>query len=1032
MKKLWMLLILLAHFGSATSQYSVTVKEYLKTFPTYPFSDPNPIPLLTQVYPYFRFDGFTDKAVNKQWKVVEIENAYIKILILPEIGGKIWAAIDKKTSKPFLYYNHAVKFRDVAMRGPWTSGGLESNFGIIGHTPNCATPVDYTVQHEEDGSITCTIGALDLLTRSNWRMEINVPKDKAFFTTQAFWYNTTPAEQPYYHWMNAAAKASNDLEFIYPGNKYLGHNGEYASWPVNKQNGKRISWYKENDFGGYKSYHVFGKYTNFFGTYYHDEDMGMARYSTHDDKAGKKIWIWGLSGQGMIWEKELTDTDGQYVEVQSGRLFNQNAEGSSYTPFKHIAFEPYASDSWKEYWYPVNGTKGFVEANQYGAFNMKYEDGWLKLYYFPVQALQDTLVVKENDKIAYKKALHLLPEQVFKDSIQVAADINKLTVTIGIDKLQYNADSSANALSRPVETPTNFNWNNAYGLYLLGSELMNEKLYAKAEENLTASLQQDSNFLPALVKMSELMYRNMRYKEALQLATRALSINSVAGDANYYYGLVNEQSGNVVDAKDGFDIAALDPAYRSAAYTELASIYHKEKTDDKALHYLQKALVYNAHNIAALQLQAVIYRQQHNRNDAQKVLAIILQLDPLSHFALFEKYQWNKTENNKQEFIQSIKNELPAETYAELAIWYHKQGCIEEAKQLFTLSLPSPESVYWLAYLNGEKVDVSKMDVSFYFPFRSETAGVIATLMKQQEDWLLKYHLALIYHDRNRIAECKQLLMTCGNDPQFAPFYAVRAAIERDSNTTSAATDLQTALSLSKDWRYYKLLAEHYLATAQNDKALAVIEPYAKAHPGNYIIGLLYTKALLFNNRLREADKIISKLNILPFEGATESHDVYREVKLREAMDALISKDYKKSISFIQQALLYPENLGVGKPYEEDIDHRLENWLLYLNHTALNNKTAAEKDLQNIIHFAVSDNNERNIQSSNALVTVWAYEKMNEKEKGNEWLSNEIAQQSNDKGLSWVKAMLEHGTTSGNIPPGSNERVLYYLMNKIK
>ena len=97
-----------------------------KYFPTYPFSDPNPIPLLTQVYPYYRFDGFTDKAVNKQWKVVQLENDYVQLLILPEIGGKIWAAIDKKTNMPFLYYNHTVKFRDVAMRGPWTSGGLGS------------------------------------------------------------------------------------------------------------------------------------------------------------------------------------------------------------------------------------------------------------------------------------------------------------------------------------------------------------------------------------------------------------------------------------------------------------------------------------------------------------------------------------------------------------------------------------------------------------------------------------------------------------------------------------------------------------------------------------------------------------------------------------------------------------------------------------------------------------------------------------------------------------------------------------------
>ena len=152
---------------------STRVKEYLQVFTTYPFSDPNPVPMITPVYPYFRFDGFTDKPVQKKWKVVELENDYIKLIILPEIGGKIWAATEKSTGRPFLYQNHVVKFRDVAMRGPWTSGGLEANYGIIGHTPNCATPVDYKIQTNDDGSATCTIGTLDLLTRSTWRMEIN-------------------------------------------------------------------------------------------------------------------------------------------------------------------------------------------------------------------------------------------------------------------------------------------------------------------------------------------------------------------------------------------------------------------------------------------------------------------------------------------------------------------------------------------------------------------------------------------------------------------------------------------------------------------------------------------------------------------------------------------------------------------------------------------------------------------------------------------------------------------------------------------
>src|SRR3982751_4891187 len=129
-----------------------TAREYRRVFPTYPFSDPNPIPVVGRIYPYFRFDGFTHRAQQRAWKVVELENQYLRVMILPEIGGKIWNAVDKRSNRSFIYFNHTVKFRDVAMRGPWTSGGIEPNYGIIGHTPNVAAPVDYVTRTNADGS----------------------------------------------------------------------------------------------------------------------------------------------------------------------------------------------------------------------------------------------------------------------------------------------------------------------------------------------------------------------------------------------------------------------------------------------------------------------------------------------------------------------------------------------------------------------------------------------------------------------------------------------------------------------------------------------------------------------------------------------------------------------------------------------------------------------------------------------------------------------------------------------------------------
>ena len=381
-----------------------------------------------------------------------------------------------------------VKFRDVAMRGPWTSGGLEANYGIIGHTPNCATPVDYVVRQHEDGSVSCIIGVLDLLTRTPWRLEIKLEKDKAYFETSSFWFNATPIDEPYYTWMNAGIKAAGNLQFVYPGTNYLGHDGEYSDWNINKSNGKDVSFYEQNNFGGYKSYHVFGKYTDFFGGYWHDDDFGMGRYATHDDKAGKKIWIWGLSRQGMIWDKLLTDSDGQYVEVQSGRLFNQSADQSAFTPFKHKSFTPYSTDKWSEFWFPVVKTKGLVKANNQGALNMKAENGWLKIWFSPLQPINEPFVISSGGRVIYSKQLKLNPLQLFSDSIKIDVPSNALQVMVGNHKLEYNSDPVDGVLNRPLASPKTFDWESVYGLYLQGKENIRQKYYPIAETKLRACL----------------------------------------------------------------------------------------------------------------------------------------------------------------------------------------------------------------------------------------------------------------------------------------------------------------------------------------------------------------------------------------------------------------------------------------------------------------------------------------------------------------------------------------------------------------
>jgi tetratricopeptide (TPR) repeat protein len=1016
---------------SAAQDNPSTIKESTKVFTTYGFSDPNPIPDAGRVYPYFRFDGYTDKPSQKEWKTVELENDYIKVMILPEIGGKIWAAWEKSTGKPFIYYNHVVKFRDVAMRGPWTSGGIEANYGIIGHTPNCATPVDYLTEKKPDGSVSCYIGTLDLLTQTYWTIEINLPRDKGYFTTHSFWSNATPIEQPYYTWMNTGMKASGNLEFIYPGNRYLGHSGEYSDWHINPDNNKDISFYENNDFGGPKSYHVFGKYTNFFGVYYHDEDFGMARYSLRDEKAGKKIWIWGLSRQGMIWEDLLTDSDGQYVEIQSGRLFNQAAEQSNRTPFKQLGFAPYTSDEWTEYWFPVKGTQGFVMANPYGALNLRVAGSNVKIDFLPLQNLNDELKVYDGKHEVYSKTVALKTMKPFSDTFTFAGNADNLTVTLGKTKMRYDNNPNAGVLSRPVDSPQNFDWNSVFGLYTQGKESLQERNYTRAEEKLKATLASDPNYLPALSDMAMLSFRNLQYDQALAYARKSLSIDTYDPAGNFYYGLANARLGKITDAKDGFDIASLSPAWRGAAYTELGKIYAREEDYIKALHYAKRSLQTNGENTAALQLIATIHRMNNERDQAEDALRKLSALTPLNHFVRFEKYRWENSDKAKNEFTSVIRNEMPAETYQQLADWYESLGCLDDAVVALSIAPENPEILYRIAFLKDKQSKgdgkqfierANAMSPKLVFPFRATSADALSWATQQTGDWKPKYFLALIRWSHNDIDGAKDLFAKCG-EPPFAPFYAARATLL--DNETSVQ-DLKRASRLEpKEWRYGKLLAEKMIEEKNYADALTVIGDYHKRFPADFRINMLMAKALLLNGEYKATTDLLNNTTILPYEGATGGHELYREAWLMQAVGQIASRKYKQALESISRAKLWPENLGVGKPYDENIDLRLENYLEALIYEKTKQKDKADQNFRGVADAKTSR------RRGGELITALALRKSGRDAEGEKLLLEWKEKEPDNPMASWSYATY-YGEQTADVPEENGSLRVIMAMVKAK
>ena len=944
-------LLALLSVAQATHAFAAppVIREYDRVFPTYPFSDPNPIPVVGRIYPYFRFDGFASKPEPRSWHVVELENDYIKVMILPQIGGKIWTAIDKRSNRPFIYFNQAVKFRDIAMRGPWTSGGIEANYGIIGHTPNVATPVDYITRINGDGSVSCIIGALDLLTRTPWRLEIRLGKGDAAFSTTSFWYNSSPLEQPYYSWMNAGIPVQGKLQFIYPGTSYLGHNGEHGPWPIGSA-GRDLSYYDNNNFGGYKSYHVFGQASDFFGAYWHDQDFGMVHYAPRDEKAGKKIWIWGLSRQGMIWEKLLTDTDGQYAEVQSGRLFNQSAEQSTFTPFRHRGFAPHTADRWTEWWYPVSGTKGFVAASRIGALNVTRSNGSVVLTFGAAVPVADTLRAWQDRKISYQRVINRKPGELFVDTIPAAAlSTSQIRITIGDVLLDYSLDSQLDALARPRDAPATLDWTSPAGLHAQGKEWIRQREYTRATAYLDSAIARDSNLVEALTDRAMLAIRSRDYSVAQQMLMRALRVDTYNPAANYYYGLASRELSfrthrehYFADARDGFEIAAQSIEFRGAAWTELARTALTAGNLSGAAQYATKALGVDAGNLDALGIGIVAARRRGDAATRDRLLAQFDSVDPLSHQVRLEKLLAATDPAFARKVKQGIRAELPGEVMRELAAWYGEVNDVVVLPRLLDAMDDDPIAFYWRV----SKTDMDStrrtrdllargnaLSPKFVFPSRPNEIDAAEMGWDLSGDWKPGYYAFLAHWSLGNLTKAGDILSKLADTPDYAPFYAARATYP-GRTAAQQQHDLERAASLdATEWRYGKLLADHLLAHDSAAAAVRVATRYRARFPSNYILGLTLAKAQVADGQFRDADVILSRLEILPYEGAADGRALYRQAKLGLAREAISANRMTAARTLIAAAREWPERLGAGKPYAADLDERLEDSLLTVVNT---------------------------------------------------------------------------------------------------
>ena len=979
---------------SVKAQNTSQIKEIEEEYVTYPFSDPDPVAVFNYAYPYFRFDGFTAQSIKAKHKVVILENDYLRIKVFPEIGGKIWSVVDKTNGQEMCYDNKVVKFRDIALRGAWTSGGIEFNYGVLHHTPSGAFPVDYQTRKNPDGSVSCFVSNFDLLTRTRWIVEINLPKDKGWFTTASFWHNSNSASQPYYNWVDVGITGTKDVELIYPGKNVVGHGTESGSWPVNEQ-GKNLLRWAEYDFAGAQSYHVTGIAVPYFGAYWANKNYGLMHYAERDEKVGKKFFTWALSDEGDIWEEILTDTNGQFVEIQSGRLFNQNGMGSSLTPYKQFYFRPYGTDVWTEYWFPFKETGGFADASLYGVVNVTEKNGALDLSLSPLQQVNDTLKLYDRDgQVLASQPVRLSIAKTYKTNLNIPAGKSAFRITLCDRDIWSKEDKT---MSRSNTGVDKFDYETAYGKYLLGRDYSGMRLYSQAETQIRASLALDPNYIPSLVEMSRLHNRHMKYDSAFICAHKALSFDTYDPDANFEFGRSAFQLGKITDALDGFEIAALTTPMRSAAYTEISKIYFIKKDYDRSASYAQKSLINNALNIEGLQMLYQCYKQKRETGRLNEIAERIHSLDPFNLMVLFET-----TAPDMRRFSENIRNEMPVQSYLELAIWYYSLGLKEHSRTLLKAAPANAEAKYWLAFLSqggSEEAallkDAETQSPAYVFPFRTESKEILAWAMAKSADWKPMYYMALLQGWSNNTADAFELLVKLGERPDFAPFYALRARMTVN-NDTDKERDLKKAILLAPtEWRYTHQLTNYYNGKKEYAKALQTLKPFYATHKDHASTASLYVRTLGYNRQYGEAEKVLNTLHILPFEGETVGRVMYREIKMMLATQALAKGKTKEAGDKVTETFLWPRKLGVGKPYDYMIDTRLEDWMSAM--IAVKLKKSDDRKL-NLKKVAESTHSVNNFATLLQCVAWW---QLDEQQKANDLFDQWSSLQKNPDFKEW-------------------------------
>jgi tetratricopeptide (TPR) repeat protein len=511
----------------------------------------------------------------------------------------------------------------------------------------------------------------------------------------------------------------------------------------------------------------------------------------------------------------------------------------------------------------------------------------------------------------------------------------------------------------------------------------------------------------ALVRVAEIHGRRGEFRQGLAFARRALDSVMYDPEANYVYGLLSRKHGDLVDAKETFGWAARSLEFRSNAYCQIAEIGIIEGELEKAIEYAGRALDFNRYNLRAHEVLAIACRRAGRSDRAAAALAELQSIDPLNHIARFERALAESSAGDLEAFKAMIGNEFPHETYLEAALSYVELGLEKEALALLEGAPDSPIVDYWIAYLLRDSAPAQsesrlekagKQSPRLVFPFRTETIPVLRwAAVKMASDWKPRYYLGLIDWSKGRLEDARRAFDACGS-VDFAPFHLALGHLDPSNALEHFTRALETD---EGEWRAWHGRSDRLIVMERTTEALEVTGKALERFPGHMVLAMDRARALHQAGRYGDCLALLEMLEVLPYEGAWEAHDLFVRSHLRLAMQSISDEKYPQALEHLDAGRKYPEHLGTGRPF--DPDFRLHDFLAALCRERMDDADGAARLREEIIDYTQRSGTGRNPLDGLGIVVMNRFGDGTEARKLLKSLETRFPE---DPVLAWSRAVL--------------------------